>query len=85
MMYLTDLPSLSSLNLEMHSGETETLVKAQVLAGRDATGDSSIFWYIVHDMGWAGMREAYPDLLCETVSTCSWVASGGGTGRTSLP
>ena len=34
MMYLTDLPSLSSLNLEMHSGETETLMKAAVLAGR---------------------------------------------------
>ena len=32
MMYLTDLPSLSSLNLEMHSGETETLVQAVVLA-----------------------------------------------------
>jgi hypothetical protein len=25
MMYLTDLPSLSSLNFEMHSGEMETL------------------------------------------------------------
>ena len=25
MIYLTDLPSLSSLNLETHSGETETL------------------------------------------------------------
>lgn len=34
MMYLTDLPSLSSLNLEIHSGETETLMKAAVLAGR---------------------------------------------------
>lgn len=34
MMYLTDLPSLSSLNLVMHSGETETLIKAVVLADR---------------------------------------------------
>lgn len=25
MMYLTDFPNLSSLNLETHSGETETL------------------------------------------------------------
>ena len=30
MMYLMDLPSLSSLNVETHSGETETLVIAVV-------------------------------------------------------
>lgn len=30
MMYLIDLPSLSSLNLETHSGETETLMTATV-------------------------------------------------------
>ncbi len=29
MMYLIDLPSLSSLNLEMHSGETVTLGETQ--------------------------------------------------------
>ncbi len=34
MMYLIDLPSLSSLNLATHSGETETLVEAVVLAER---------------------------------------------------
>ena len=32
MMYLIDLPSLSSLNLVTHSGATVTLVEAVVLA-----------------------------------------------------
>ena len=32
MIYLIDLPNLSSLNLEIHSGETETLAEAVVLA-----------------------------------------------------
>ena len=34
MMYLIDLPSLSSLNLETHSGETETLVEGVVSVKR---------------------------------------------------
>ena len=31
------------------------------------------------------MGEAYPDLLCEVVSTCFCVADGGGMVRASLP
>lgn len=50
MMYLTDLPSLSSLNLEMHSGETETLVRALASAGGIWTGHVAAFlWCVMHD------------------------------------
>lgn len=88
MIYLTDLPSLSSLNLEMHSGDTETLVEAVVLAERVGLGVKLRFFRVLRRM-WevrrVAMGEAYPDLLYKTVSTCFWVAGGVGTGRASLP
>ena len=32
-----------------------------------------------------GSKEAYPDLLCENVSTCFCVADGGSYGKASSP
>ena len=43
MMYLIDLPSLSSLNLETHSGETETLVEGVMSVKRVELWYSSFF------------------------------------------
>ena len=69
MMYLIDLPSLSSLNLETHSGETETLVEGVMSVERVGLWYSSFFLVFCTWNGKAGRSEdAYPDLLCETVS-----------------
>ena len=87
-MYLIDLPSLSSLNLLTHSGATVTLVVGS--CGVSGDGLKLIYswdfpWCIMH--GFRKLGEAYPDLLCVMVSTCSYVAGGdslGGNGHTMI-
>ena len=88
MMYLTDLPSLSSLNLETHSGETETLFKAVVSAKRVRLEVwLRFFVYCVwHGKEGGGkLGDGYPDLLCGTVSTCYYVAGRGNIKTANLP
>ena len=46
MMYLIDLPSLSSLNLEMHSGATETLIASgsETAVAKIGGAVFAVFW-----------------------------------------
>ena len=72
MMYLIDLPSLSSLNLETHSGATETLIANGSETAVAKIGDTDFCSILGGERGLVSHTLIYS--ASHVVSTCTLLA-----------